>query len=159
MATLPLPGTSRQQAMLLLHCLYAWDCKAWALRLEPWELAELAVVAHRFNAVPVLQLADSSLVATCTAEAEGNLYEDKWLTLSNAGGLMNAAHDLGLHGFLTHCGRYMGRQASLLRGVQLDPWVRAVLHGASERHRSMVAMVQKAEAQALRVIRESRRDS
>ena len=44
---LQLPGTSRQQALLLLHFLYAWARESWLAGLLPQELVELARVADR----------------------------------------------------------------------------------------------------------------
>ena len=131
---LPLPGTSRRQALLLLHSLYAWDRKSWAEGLDLPELADLARVAHKFASC-VLQLADSSLVEVCQTEDAHAQDPDSWLNTTTAPELLQLAADLSLVKFERHVAFFCGMQAAIVTPNIFDARTAAVLRGAECRRR------------------------
>ena len=153
MLRLPLPGSSRKQALLLLHCLYAWDRKAWALGLQPWELVELATVGNKFSVLQVLQLADSCLVQTChhtSLDSEAS-HPGAWLTPENAAAMYQAAGTMQLACFRVHVGAYLGLHSQDVSEDGLDAGTAAVLLGARARCSKM--------REQIRVLREEARSN
>ena len=126
----PLLGTSRQQALLLLHCLYAWDRKSWAESLQPAELAMLARVAHKFGIAAVLQLADSALVKLCSTKDADASNTCVQMNLDRAPAQFQFARDTACLGFQEHVGRFMGAHAHALDLSKLDARSAALLKGA-----------------------------
>ena len=137
---LPLPGTSRRQAVLLLCLLYAWDKGSFLMTLKPAELVELARVAHKFCCVPALQQVDSQLVRVCQggAGSEGTsakskalkLDEEVWLTVGEAPAQLQLAADLHLACYEAHVASFIGEHAHAIDLEALDSRMAAVLRGA-----------------------------
>ena len=131
MLRLPLPGTSRRQALLLLHCLYAWDRKAWACSLGPPELLELARVSHKYDCTAVLQLADSALVTFGQPQGAGPGVQPAWLHVRWAPAQLQLADSLDLAGVRWLVGGFLGRHAEEVALDQVEnACVAAVLDGA-----------------------------
>ena len=139
---LPLPGTTRKQALLLLYCLYAWTRETSMNHLCPSELVELAKVAHLFGAEKVLQVADHALVKICTAEltemAEASEDPDgadplaAWLNVEDAPAQHHLARKLHLTQFRACVGHFMGKHARRINLGAVDASISAVLRGARE---------------------------
>ena len=131
MVKLPLPGTSRKQALLLLHCLYAFDRKSWAKSLKSPELADLARIAHKYACTAVLGLADNSLVAACKGE------DFALLGVREAPAQLQLARDLNLDKLEIHLAYTMGKHAHRLDLTALDAVTAAMLKGATELYKSV----------------------
>ena len=129
---LPLPSATKQQVLLLLHCLYAWDRKSWAESLRAHELAELARIAHRFDIVPVLQLADESLVKLCHTKGADAYGQLSLMNTLRAPAQFQLAQDLALPQFEHHAGVFIGRHAHDVDIRKLDARSAALLSGARE---------------------------
>ena len=123
---LPLPGTSKQQALLLLHCLYSWSRESWLCGLPYAEILDLAMVADKFGCAPMLQLVDSCLVKACQAS------EPAWVSVTTAPNQFNLACQLHLPSFEAHVGRFLGRHTSAVVLKDLDAVTAAILQGARE---------------------------
>ena len=109
---LPLPGTSRKQALLLLHCMYAFDRSAWASTLDPPELVEVARIADRFDCAKVLQLVDNALVQACKVPERPVAGAARmWTTAEQAPAQYQLARQLHLPQLELHCGRFLGLHA------------------------------------------------
>ena len=122
MQSLPLPGTSREQALLLLHSLYSRTPESWAASLDPADLAELARVSHRFGCSASLQLADSSLVKLAKAQADSS--EQAWVSVHTAPAQLKLARRLNLPRFEAYLGHFVGHH---LNEVDLDFWTPRLL--------------------------------
>ena len=122
---LPLPNTSKEQALLLLHCMYAFDRAKWAKALQPYELAALAAVAHRFGCLQILELADSALLQASAADAG-------FTTVKNAPTQHQLARRLQLVQFELHVARFLGSYPNAVDLSKLDPGTAAVLEGARQ---------------------------
>ena len=125
----PLPGTSRRQALLLLHCLYAWDRRSWAESLDASELADLAMVAHKYGIAPVLQLADSSLVKLCDTKDADASKASAQMNVARAPAQFQFAQDLGLSQLQSHIAEFMGAHAHALDLSAVDACSAALLRG------------------------------
>ena len=149
MLKLPLPGTSRQQALLLLHCLYAGDPRSWTKLLDLPQLADLGRIAHRFGCTAVLRLVDSRLVklVSCRLQKEGKK------SMADAPATFAMARESGLTKLESHLGHWMGAHPRWvdLQALDLEPGLAAVLRGAIAGQDSAAALVkarQAAEASA-----------
>lgn len=59
------------QALLLLHCVYAFDRRSWLAALSPEDLLELAAITHKFAAVSIFDLVHATLVQRCSGGRGG----------------------------------------------------------------------------------------
>ena len=137
---LPLPDTTRKQALLLLHCLYQHTQPAWADDLGIPELLDLALVAHKFDCTAVLQQSDRLLVAA--VEAEERLVAGcnpaqrpataaaAWLTPQNALAQHALTDKLHLPKLALHVGAFMAMHANELDLGSVDVSILGVLQGA-----------------------------
>lgn len=120
---LPLPGVSKHQVILLLHCLYRFARDTWAESLAAQDLHALAGLAHRYAVMDVLELVDSSLLKQCTASPE-------LLTVDTAPAQHRIACDLQLPMYRAHVGQFLGKHADQVDITKVDPAFAAVLRGA-----------------------------
>ena len=126
---LPLPGTSPKQG--LLHCLYAWDRKAWVHSLDPPELLDLGMLAHKFNCAAVLQLVDHGLAEWCNPQGIQASKGRLWLNAANAPLNHCVADELGLTAFGLRVGQFLGEKCDHISLSKVaDPRIAAVLKGA-----------------------------
>ena len=139
---LPLPGASMCQALLLLHCLYAFDRGAWAEGLCGPDLLELACIADKFACTAVLRLVDSTLVKRCTAQ-EGAGGGGEWappcLIARNAPEQHGLARKLHLTGFEARVGCFLGMHADEIDLTQVDAGLAHVLRGANRVRAELLA--------------------
>ena len=139
---LPLPGTSRKQALLLLHTLYAWMRESFAAALEPPELIALARCAHKFGVSKVLELVDSSLVKVCTYTDVSCMNEcpgcgtscmpaaSGWVNPRDAAAQLQVAQQLHLRSFENHVATYIGMHPHEVDTTGLSATNIAILAGA-----------------------------
>ena len=66
--TVPLPGVTMPQAMLLLQILYSFARETFVWGLTAPQLLELARVADKLGCLEVLQLVDATLVGICAEQ-------------------------------------------------------------------------------------------
>ena len=138
MLELPLPDTSKKQALLLLHCLYAWDRKSWVETLDHPELTALGRLAHRFSCTAVLQLVDHGLVDFSNASIKaGNPY----LTPETAPDDHKLALELRFPQYEAHVGHFLGKAAHLVDLTQVDVHFAAVLQGACSMRDELMAEI------------------
>ena len=145
MLKLPLPGTSKQQALLLLHCLYAGDPRTWTRYLDLQQLVELARVAHRFSCTTVLQLVDSRLVKLCRySDPVLKDREQPWMADAPANYAL--ASQLGLAAWEKHIGHYIGEHPSWVDLDKMEPGAAAMLRGAGTAiHKAAAAALARAQ--------------
>ena len=125
---LKLPGVSRKQALLLLHCLYRFRRDAWVAELGPPEMLELARIADRYGFLEVLDLVDNCLDDICEGE-EDAAPDDAWLLVEDAPQLLQVACKLQLTRFKARVLRFIGRHVRNLDLSRLDNSMAAVLTG------------------------------
>ena len=120
---LPMPGVSLNQALLLLHCLYALDRRSWLASISPGDLLELAHITHRFDCTSTLDLVHAMMVQRCAAPAP----RAPLLTVENAPSQLEVARELQLEGFEACIGRFLGRHAEEVDMGELDPCLASAL--------------------------------
>ena len=139
---MPLPETSRKQALLLLQCLYQHTQPAWADELEIPELLDLAQAAHKFACLAVLHQADRLLVAAVKAEealVRGYPYAKQaaaraaaWLDAQNAPARHATTQALHLPSLALHVGSFMAMHAEEVDLDVVDVALLGVLQGARQ---------------------------
>lgn len=131
---LPLPGATRRQVLLLLHCLYQFERESWVEKLCIPEIIELAKLAHRYLCLRVLGLADKCLVKRCgvrEASIKTGIVDSKaWLTVKDAPREHQLAQRLNLTRYEALVGLFMGRHAHAIDLGRVGPSAAAVLRGA-----------------------------
>ena len=144
---LPLPGSSKEQVLLLLHCIYAWERDAWVCSLNAPQLVELATISDKLRAEAVLKTCDTRLVKIC----EGLRYH--WTKYEglvhgrNAHAVFCMARKLQLTCFLEEVGKYMGSNPGLIRTNLMDAGTAAIMRGAAETIEGLSQRIQEAEQQ------------
>ena len=113
---LPMPGAGMHQALLLLHCLYAFDRRSWLAALSPSDLLDLASITHRYACTSILDLVHTVLVQRCSAGAPSTPV----LTISNAPEQLQVAKKLQLTGYEACIGRFLGTHAADIDMRKLD---------------------------------------
>ena len=126
---LPLPGTSKAQALLLLQSLYCWARESYLDSLMLTELIDLARVCDQFGVLPVLRLVDDTLVKLCGAGVSPSA---EYLTADTAPALFKLARQLHLSRFEVHVAQYLGQNAHAVQLKDLDPTTAAILRGARQ---------------------------
>ena len=139
---LPLPDTSRKQALLLLHCLYQHTQPGWAEGLEIPELLDLAQTAHKFACSAVLRQADGllvaavkaeeALVAECAQSKQPAAWAAAWLNSHDAPARHTFARDLNLPGLVLHVEAFMALHANEVDLTAVDGALLGVLRGARQ---------------------------
>ena len=139
---LSLPGTSRKQTLLLLHCMYAWDGTAAVEDMHLPELVDLANVLDKYGAVLMLRRVDGLLLAACAAEQKlipgcSDIPEAQaaaWLNVQDAPALFVWAGKLHLSKTQAHLAEYMVQHAPMIDVSKLDATSAAFLRGAQALH-------------------------
>ena len=129
---LPLPNTSKEQVLLLLHCLYTFNRESWAKTLSSSDLFSLAEIAHRFACQEVLSLADSTLCNCHSAPTDHTAPAAlvSGLTPVNAPELYKAAQTLHLTQYESHVGCYLGKHADEVDLEMMEPSCAHIMRGA-----------------------------
>ena len=128
--SLPLPGVTMHQALLLLHCMYAWARESWASCLSLPDLLDLARLADRYACTSVLRLVDSTILKRC--KAQDGAGPDAILTVQSAPEQHRLAQELHLRAYQTHVGFFMGLNADEIDLTQVDDSYADILRGASK---------------------------
>ena len=140
MQQLPLPGVSKHQALLLLHCLYAWANKDWVGTLSQSDLLDLARIADKYACARVLELVDSTLVQQCRAAPS----PPGCLSPDNAPAQFQLARDLHLEEYEGEIAQFLGMHASQVDLSKLDKTLANVLRGASKSHAELLSSLLRA---------------
>ena len=135
LSRLPLPGATRRQVLLALHCIYQFEQESWVENLCIPEIIELARFAHRFSCDRVLALADRCMVKNCGVQETGiksgaSLGKNAWLTVTDAPGEHQLAQRLQLTRYEALVGLFMGRHAHAIDLDRVGPSAAALLRGA-----------------------------
>ena len=119
-STLPLPGITRHQAVLLLQLMYTWTRETWAKSLSLPDLLDLARVADQYACLPSLQLVDNTLVQLCEEQAK-TPSATAFLTVASVPVQYQLALRLHLKGYAAVAGHFLGRHADEVDFSKLDP--------------------------------------
>ena len=135
---LPLARVTKHQALLLLHCLYAFDKGAWILGVGAADLFALAQIADRFACEAVLGLVDKALVERCVAEnvdqGTGQL-----LTVKTAPAQHKLASSCHLRAYEALVSHFLGLHADKVDLTLLDPSLAHALRGANNMRSKLLA--------------------
>ena len=118
--TLPLPGITRHQAVLLLHLMHTWTRETWAKSLSLPDLLDLARDADQYACLPSLQLVDNTLVQLCEEQAK-TPSATAFLTVASVPVQYQLALRLHLKGYAAVAGQVLGRHADAVEFSKLDP--------------------------------------
>ena len=159
---LPLHGTSRTQALLLLHLLYAWSRQSFLDGLQPCELIELATCLDKFSCdACLLSLVDRRLVTAIYEQARAMpsyaigyhaKRDDKaylaasWLNVSNAPARHRLARKLQLTRLEDRVGGFLADHADEVDLKDVERSIAGVLRGAC-RIKKRLLLVQERERQ------------
>lgn len=136
----PLPGVTRQQAVLLLALLYSFTREKFMTGLKPPQLLELARIADRLQCRDVLKLVDERLFRICSWQDVG-ASQDGWVNVKDAPALHALAHKLQLHEFADMVGMFLGMHMQEIDLTQLDASLATVMRGCRrfvvEQHRKL----------------------
>ena len=135
--SLPLPGVTLHQALLLLHCLYAWARESWAASLSLADLFDLARVADKYACTSVLQLVDTTICKRCSEQ--GPAAEGAVLTAQTAPEQHRLARTLHLRAYEGQIGFFLGMHADEIDLSTVDPSLAGVLRGASRVRAELLA--------------------
>ena len=137
---LPLHGTSRTQALLLLHFLYAWARQDFLDSLQPCELIELAACIDKYSCdASLLVLVDQRLVRALQYQAvsDNPLGKDheafkaaSWLNVGNAPARHRLARKLQLTQLEDRVGGFLAEHANEVDLKDVEPSIAGVLRGA-----------------------------
>lgn len=129
---LPLLYVSIDQAVLLLHCIYAFARESWAATLAASQFMQLAQVSSQLACTSILDLVDSTLVKQCISQQAAG--ESQGLTVRTAPAELSLASRYRLREYEAYVGRFIGRHASEINMSSVDSCVAHVLQGALEAH-------------------------
>ena len=135
---LPLARATRHQALLLLHCLYAFDKGAWIRGVEAADFFALAHIADRFACEAVLGLVDRALVDRCQAE-DVDPGPGQLLTLETAPAQHQLASRCHLRAYEAHVSHFLGLHADKVDLTLLDPSLAHALRGANKMRSELLA--------------------
>ena len=127
--TLPMTGVTMPQALLLLHCLYAFDRRAWVVGVGFQDLCDLVRVCDKFACCGVLQLVDKTLLERAEA-GEGDAGDEaSMLNVANAPAHHKLASRYRLSAYEAHVARFLGLNADRVDLAALDPSLAHALRG------------------------------
>lgn len=137
--TLPMTGVTTPQALLLLHCLYAFDRRAWVVGVGFQDLCDLVRVCDKFACCGVLQLVDKTLLERAEA-GEGDAGDEaSMLNVANAPAHHKLASRYRLSAYEAHVARFLGLNADRVDLAALDPSLAHALRGANEMRSKLFA--------------------
>ena len=139
---LPLPGSSREQVLLLLGCLHEQSRECFIAQQSPPLLEELAKIADKLGCTAICALVDRTLVSACKkwgvygcgspAPMPGD-----WLNVWDAAAQLMMARRLRLTAFECRVGRFIGEHVDDVDWRLLDPATQALLAGAQAHARTV----------------------
>ena len=139
---LPMPGVSMHQALLLLHCLYAWARESWAASLTMKDLCDLARIADRFACHSALHMVDETMLRLAVAHEDSPpdaALGGAVLTAASAPEQHRLAQELNLRRYRLHVEFFMGMHASEMNLTQVGEEHAEVLRGASKMRAELLA--------------------
>ena len=131
---LPVPGVTKHQVLLLLHCLDTPNRDAWAQSLRPEDLFQLARVVDKYAWTSVLQLMDATLITLSALDDAGKTSQESFLSPANALAHLDLARDLHLSEYEVHVALYLGLHAQDNDLSQLDVTTARIVQGANMHH-------------------------
>ena len=146
---IPLPGTSKEQVLLLLHCIHAWEREAWVRALTASQLVELATVADKLGASAVFKLVDSTFVKFCEGLEPSSTHGV--VNSNNAHAVFLIACGLQLPRSLKCLGNFIGSNPGAVSKLEsVDAGLAAVLEGAAEQIKCLSEKIKRAEQMGFR---------
>ena len=140
---LPLPGTTKEQVLLLLHCIHAWEREAWVCALDASQLVELATVADKLGASAVFKLVDSTFVRLCEGLAPSSI--SGVVNSNNAYAVLLIACKLQLPQSTKRLGSFIGSHPDAISKASMNAALAAILDGAAGQIQCLSEKIKRAE--------------